>query len=173
MDFLEEREKEDIEFEQCINAVPGEFKQASFTMLPNSMHRNVPWQKWRGSPKASTVWWLVGYIIRAKIGNPIADRIYEKYYKKRHLLVARYTQQSIAEIFGYRDRRAVNNHLMACKNEGIFRVEELPWGNRKIKIYIFGSWENKTGCNYIETFDMFNKFKKLDGNRKLAKKFTK
>lgn len=172
MAFLEERLEEDLEFERCVTETPGMFKQASYVQVPNDINRNVIWQKWRGTPRASTAWFLIGHIIRARCKNPIADAIYNNYYKKRHLLAARYTQQSIAEIFGYSGRSAVNNHLKSCENDGIFRVEEMPWGSRKIKIYIFGSWENKTGCNYIETFDMFTKFRKEEADRILSKKFA-
>lgn len=171
MVFFEKRLDEDVEFENCISKQPGKVSMSSFTMTPNDIHRNITWEKWRGTPKASTVWLLIGYIIRKRMNNPIADKIYENYYKERHLLVARYTQQGLANMFGYRDRRGINNHLKACERDSIFKIEEMPWGNRTIRIYIFGSWENKTGCNYVETFDMFTKFRKEDADKRIVKKF--
>lgn len=172
MAFLEERLEEDVVFERCLRESKDEFKQPSFTMIPNDIHRNILWERWRGTPRASTVWLLIGYILRKKVNNPIADKIYEEYYKKRNLLVARYTQQGLAELLEYNDRRAINNHLKACEKDKVFHTEDMIWGTRKIKIYIFGSWENKTGCNYVETFDMFREFRKREADRLLEKKFT-
>jgi hypothetical protein len=164
--------EEDIEFENCMNSDSGKIVLPSFTMLPNDIHRNILWQKWRGSPRASTIWLLIGYIIRRKMNNPIADKIYYEYYKKRKLLVARYTQQGLADLFGYNDRRGINNHIKACEKEGVLKVEEMPWKSRKIKIYIFGSWQ-KLGDAYVETLDMFTKFRKEEAKRRLEEEFKK
>lgn len=175
MKYEDDYFEEDKEFEECINKCPPVFKQASFVKEPMDIIRNVTYEKWRGSKRASTAWLLFGYTIRARCGNGIADAIYEKYYKKRKLIAARYTHQGLSEIMDYKDRRAIWNHLTACKKEGIFYVEEMPWTSRgrtrDIKIYVFGSWENVGGDNYIETVDMFTKFRKEDADSRLAKKF--
>jgi hypothetical protein len=40
-DGVEEREKEDLEFENCIAKTPGMFKQESYIQVPNHINRNV------------------------------------------------------------------------------------------------------------------------------------
>ena len=166
---IEERDEEDEEYEKCIIETPGEFSHASFTMIPNDIHRNITWARWRSRPRASTAWLLIGCIIRKEMKNKLADAIYKEYFLKRKLLVARYTQQGLAELFGYADRRAISNQLVKCEKEGIFKIEMMPWRNKKKRIYIFGSWENTTGIHHVETIDMFTKFRKEEAERKLKK----
>ena len=174
MEYEEAVFNEDKEFEKAIVKAPAIFKQSSYIKEPMDIIRNVEYQKWRGTPKASTAWMLLGYVIRARCGNGIADKIYEEYYKKRHLLAARYTHQGLADMFGYKGRQGVTNHIKACKDEGIFTIEEMPWFSRgrtrNIKIYVFGSWQN-IDDNYIETIDMFTKFRKESAEKKLSEIF--
>jgi hypothetical protein len=114
-------------------------------------------------------------VIRAKMNNRIADFIYKEYFIKRKLLASRFSQQGLAELLGYASKKGINNQLMKCEKEGVFRVEwlKVPWRKKKLKIYVFGSWENKTGNDHVETIDMFTKFKKEDAEKKLKKKFIK
>jgi hypothetical protein len=116
----------------------------------------------------------MAYIIRKNCGNAIADTIFERYYIKRNLLVARYTHQGLANLLGYKGRSAVHNHLTDCKNMGLFKTEEMPWYShgrkRAIKIYIFGSWKRIDDETYIETYDLFTKFKQIEAKRRLDEK---
>ena len=176
MEMEEDLFREDKEFEAAVNKAPAVVEVKSFIKVPNDLLRNAIYEKWRGTPRASTAWMLLGYVIRSRINNPIGDKIYEEYYLKRHLLAARYTNQGLADLFGYKGRQRVNNHIIACEKEQIFRVEKMPWTSRgrtrNIYVYVFGSWKyagDPADDHRVETIDMFSKFRKELAESKLAK----
>ena len=152
---------ENKEYEDCITKAPATVTKESFVKLPTRLMRNKFYQKWRGTQRASTAEFLMGFVIRKKYGNSIADKIYEEYYCKRQLLVARFTQQGLADRLGYKDCRGVNNHMTKLEKEGIFKVHDNRWNGRKLKIYEFGYWDDVTGNDYFEVIYMYKKFNEM------------
>ena len=172
MEYHEEQLDEDKEYEECIVKTSPTFVIESFIKLPTRLMRNRFYQQWRCTKKASTAEFLFGFTIRKRCKNAIADMLFDKYYKEKKLLVARFTHQGLAERLGYKDRRGINNHMVALENEGIFKVHKEPWKNRILRIYEFGTWDNKTGNDYFEIIHMYTKFNKILADYEIEKKFS-
>lgn len=169
MHYHEEVFDEDKEYENHIVSCPPTIVRESFVKIPNKIIRNPFYQKWRATSRASVADFLFGFVIRNKCGNPIADHLYNEYYVKKKLLVARFTHQGLAERLGYKDRRGINNHMVVLEEEEVFKVHIEPWRNREIRVYEFGAWENLQGCNYIEIIHMHRKFSKILTEHNLEK----
>lgn len=173
MKFHEEVLDEDREFEECIVKSAPIIETESFIKLPSRLMRNCFYQQWRCTKRASTAEFLFGFTIRKKCGNAIADMLYDKYYIGEKLLVSRFTHQGLAERLGYKDRRGINNHMVDLEKEEIFKIHKEPWRNRIIRVYEFGTWDNKTGSDYFEIVHMYTKFNKILASYELEKKFGK
>lgn len=164
MNFYEERLEEDREYEEHMTCSVPIMVRESFVKIPTRVFQSVTFNQWIGKARASVASYLFGFVIRAKMGNKIANHLYQKYYVEQRLLVSRFTQQGLAERLGYRDRRGVNNHMISLYEEGIFKVHEEPWNGRVLRVYEFGNWECVKG-NYIENVYMWDKFLKLEAER--------
>ena len=173
MRLHDERLDEDKEYEECIVNTPTTVETESFIKLPTRLMRNRFYQQWRCTKRASTAEFLFGFTIRKRCGNAIADLLYNKYYVEKKLLVARFTHQGLAERLGYKDRRGINNHMVELEKENIFTVHEEPWRDRSIRVYEFGTWDNKTGNDYFEIVHMYTKFNKMLATYAIEKKFSK
>lgn len=169
MDLHEEILDEDKEFEEYITKLPPMITKESFVKIPTVIMRNPLYQKWRSTSRASTAEFLFGFVIRASCNNNIAKMLYKKYYVEKHLLVARFTHQGLAERLGFKDRRGINNHMVMLEKEGIFKIHLEPWRNRQIRVYEFGSWHMSPGGNYEEIITMYSKFHKLAAEDNIAR----
>lgn len=139
-DFVEDRSEEDKEFEELVlRTVPIEY-QSPFWKLPYPFLRSNVFTKWITESKAQSWIRLYSCVIRADMNNKIASFLYHKYYVGKHKLVARFTQDGLAQSLGYKDRRGVNNHLVKLEKEGVIKIIPEKWNNRYIRVYDFGNW---------------------------------
>lgn len=139
-DFIEDRSEEDKEFEEFMaKTVPIEY-QSPFLKIPCPFLRSNVFTRWITESKAQSWLRLYSFIIRAKMNNKIAAFLYDKYYIGKHKLVARFTQDGLAQSLEYKDRRGVNNHLVKLEKEGVIKIIPEKWNNRYIRVYDFGTW---------------------------------
>jgi len=139
-DFVEDRSEEDKEYEDFIlRTVPIEH-QAPFWKIAYPFLRSNVFTQWITESKAQSWMRLFSCTIRADMNNKIASFLYHKYYVGKHKIVARFTQDGLAQSLGYKDRRGVNNHIVKLEKEGVIKVIPEKWNNRYIRVYDFGSW---------------------------------
>jgi len=160
---------ENQEMEATLIKTPPTMTHDSYTKISTRMLRNPHYQAWRGTSRGSVADFLFGFTIRRKCGNAIADMLYDKYYVGKRLLVARFTQDGLAKLLGYKDRKSINKQMKLLEKEGIFKVHMEPWRGKKIRVYEFGYWENKTGTDYVEVLHFFCKFNKMLADEQLSR----
>lgn len=160
---------ENQEMEAALVKSPPTMVHDSYTKISTRMIRNPYYQAWRGTAAGSIADFLFGFAIRKKCGNAIADMLYEKYYRDKKLIVSRFTQEGLAKLLGYKNRKGVEKHMRALEKDGIFKIHMETWRNKKIRVYEFGYWENKTGTDYVEVLHFFCKFNKMLADSNLSK----
>lgn len=164
--FEDGRTEEDREFEIELKKYAAIEYRAPFLKIPIPMLRSNIFIQWLTSAKAQSWFRLYSYIIRAKMSSKMASHIYKKYYVEKHKLVARFTQESLAQSLGFKDRRAANNHIVKLEKDGVIKIVDEPWGNRSIRLYEFGTW-SKTEDGKSESLHLFSTMRKLIGEKNL------
>ncbi len=160
---------EDVEFGELIQqTIPVELIAPFMQIDIRQLQQNNLLLDWIGSARFKIWARLFSFSIRQKMKNDIAIKIYENYYVKKQLVVARFSYNALANTLGC-TKQAVNRQLKILQKEGAFKLHKMKLKKKDIFIYEFGTWEWLPDGRKYERLHILNKLKKLDAKNKLKK----
>jgi hypothetical protein len=143
--------------------------------IPDEFFKSNEFLKWFGTKECALYYFLKSYIIRESylFDEPWYHPGYFTYinYFKNGMLVARYSQEDLANIFRT-DKKRIKDRLRGLNKKGFIKKIKTRKGSVDVMYYQFGTWTGEYGTDTYRENYFLNQWYDLKAQEELFRRRT-